>query len=350
MRARPARRRSSRLPKTARMITSSVSAWVRGRRGDHARRPARDLALGDVADQLAVGLHALAVERTAASPCARPCARDRRAAGRCLAPSSGLRIELPSPAWSTFGSPVKTRLTSSGCDDHHPRQPAVDVQGERVAVALAQPARVRAGACHPAGGMAEVRTRRAGRKGHAYERTPRVRAGEATRHTWGLGLAASAWVSVSGAPRRRRARPAPRRARRCTGRDRSPSAARARSSAAPRWRPSRATTSMSIAGQRVHHDRLRAALLGEPVQHGAAAEPLGGVVEQRLRGLAGECVHARDDLARGGARAGPGTSTAATCSSVISAARGVAAASTHASQPPSVIHASTFRSRATARP
>ena len=44
-----------------------------------------------------------------------------------LAPSSGLRIALPSPAWSTFGSPVNTRLTSSGCDTITHGSAAVDV-------------------------------------------------------------------------------------------------------------------------------------------------------------------------------------------------------------------------------
>ena len=51
------------MPNTARMMISSVIAWVRGRRGNGSSdRPASDLVLGDLAHQVAVALHPLAVE------------------------------------------------------------------------------------------------------------------------------------------------------------------------------------------------------------------------------------------------------------------------------------------------
>ena len=59
-----ARRSSPRTPNTARRITSSVIDCMRGRSAKgRAERPALDLALRDVGDQLTVAAHPLAVER-----------------------------------------------------------------------------------------------------------------------------------------------------------------------------------------------------------------------------------------------------------------------------------------------
>ena len=113
--ARPRGRR--RTPKTARRITSSVIACIDGWVGKRLpTRPARHVALGDLAHRLAVGAHALAVEGRqhqaalaqvlgAVEQQHRARAEQRLAARRCRRP----------PA-AASGSPVKTRLTVSGSD------------------------------------------------------------------------------------------------------------------------------------------------------------------------------------------------------------------------------------------
>ena len=273
--ASSARSRSSRVPKTARMMISSVSACMRG-------RVAIGSPVGHVATSasaisrisVAVGLHPLAVERR----------QQRLALGHVSgpssssterAPSSGRRIWLPSPACSTFGSPVKTRLDVVGVRDHHPRRVALDVQRERVAVALAQPARVRPGPQDPPRRVEGERAARAGRKRHGCG--------------FGLGLGfglGGGWPSSSGAP------DGPGQHDRARGVVDHP----------PLTMPDRVrtnVTSVTCDDEHVGFGRggidhaLRFAVRDDALR--GAAEALLGVLEQRVRCLAGERVHALHD-------------------------------------------------------
>ena len=109
-----------------------------------ARRPRRDLGLGDLADQLAVGLHPLAVERRQQRLALGACGRGRRAAAPSARRAAAedlvalARVEHVRVAG-------EDRLDVVGVRDHDPRRVPFDVQRERVAVALAQPPRVRPG-------------------------------------------------------------------------------------------------------------------------------------------------------------------------------------------------------------
>ena len=102
-------------------------------------------------------------------------------------------------------------------------------------------------------------------------------------------------------------------------------------------------------GRRLHHDVLGAARSARELRRASrrrAAPRRRRAAPARPRRRARSCARI-DLLVAAPARAGH--VDVATCSSVTSVASSAATASTHASQPPSVIHASTFRSRATAR-
>ena len=169
--------------------------------------------------------------------------------------------------------------------------------------------------------------------------SPRLR----LRFRLGLGLG-----SGGGLPGPRRATRAARR----TARGRRRSVPRARSSAATgagcrgrspggRRRPRPASTASS--GGPALRECCRSSRCRRPSRStaGRRARP----APPRPRGR--PCARATSSWRRPG---GPGRSTVATWMSVTSEASRRATASTHASHPPSVIHARTFRSRATARP
>ena len=179
-----------------------------------ADRPARDLLLRDRADHVAVGLHALAVER----------GQQRLAVLQVLLAveqQHAARAEQRLEDVVALARVQHVRVAGEdlldvvGVTEHHPRRALLDVDGEDVAVAVAHAARVRAGAREPADRLREMGARRTGRKA--------AHSGFAFGLGFGLGLG-----------RRRARRPAlprSRRAARRTGRGRSPSADHARSSA-----------------------------------------------------------------------------------------------------------------------
>src|SRR4029078_12824104 len=114
-----------------------------------ARGPAGDLALGDLADQLAVGLHPLAVERWQQRLALAQVLRaveQQHAAGA----EQGLEDRISLARAPDVRVAGEDGLDVVGVADDDPRRAAVDVQRERVAEARALAARVRAGPRDPA--------------------------------------------------------------------------------------------------------------------------------------------------------------------------------------------------------
>ena len=163
-----------------------------------------------------------------------------------------------------------------GVATHDPRRAAVDVQRERVAVARAQPARVRAGPRRPSprsGGCAG----RAARAGGSVSGSRLRFAASACASACGFGLGLRRAGRVVGPPPGHTSSTV---ARRVVDHEARGVADRVRDG----WRLSRATTSRSASAAASHHHVLGQPVLGECVNgHGAVVEALGGVVEQRLR-------------------------------------------------------------------
>ena len=195
------------------------------------------------------------------------------------APSSGLRIVVALARVQHVRVAGEDLLDVVGVTEHHPRRALLDVEGEDVAVAVAHAARVRAGAREPADRLREVGARRTGGKAHS-----------GSGFAFGLGLA---WLRLGLAAPRRPALPRSRRAGRRTGRGRSPSADHARSSGGRcdvrhvRARGRRARGRARRRSSRPRRSR-------RPSRW--AAEPFLRVLEQGLRRLTGECVHALHHL------------------------------------------------------